>query len=123
VSTSSRKSLIREPSFIDALIPIGVLILLLFLSVKLFGSDSSGGPNQVALLLSAMVAAIIAIKNGHQWAEIQQAIVLGISTAMGAILILLAVGALIGTWMLAGTVPAMIFYGVKLLDPGYFSLI
>ena len=120
MNTGSRKTLIRDPSFIDALIPIAVLIVLLYLSVKLFGSDSSAGANQVALLLSAMVAAIIAIKNGHQWAEIQQAIVLGISTAMGAILILLAVGALIGTWMLAGTVPAMIFYGVKLLDPGYF---
>ena len=105
---------------VDALIPIVVLIVLLSLSVYLFGSDSSAGANQVALLMGAMVAAVIAIKNGYSWADVQQAIIHGISTAMGAILILLAVGALIGTWMMAGTVPAMIFYGVKLLDPGYF---
>lgn len=115
-----RQSVVREPSLIDALIPIVVLIGLLSLSVYLFGSDSSGGANQVALLAAAMVAALVAVKNGYRWAEIQQAIVHGISTAMAAILILLAVGALIGTWMMAGTVPAMIFYGVKLLDPGYF---
>lgn len=113
---------VREPSLIDALIPVGVLIVLLSLSVYLFGSDSSSGANQVVLLLGAMVSALIALKNGHRWGEIQQAIVGGISTAMGAILILLAVGALIGTWMMAGTVPAMIFYGVKILDPDYFYL-
>jgi len=120
VKISNRKTSVREPSLIDALIPIVFLIIMLSLSVHLFGSDSSGGPNQVVLLLGAMVSAIIAIKNGYRWAEIQQAIVLGISTAMGAILILFAVGALIGTWMMAGTVPAMIFYGVKILDPDYF---
>ncbi len=122
MKTGKRKAPLREPSLIDALIPIVMLIILLSLSVYLFGSDSSAGANQVALLLGAMIAALVAIKNGHQWAEIQQAIVHGISTAMGAILILLAVGALIGTWMMAGTVPAMIFYGVKILDPDYFYL-
>jgi len=113
---------IRNPLLVEALIPIAVLIALLSLSVYLFGEDSSGGANQVALLMAAMVAAVIAIRNGHRWAEIQQAIVLGISTAMGAILILLAVGALIGTWMMAGTVPAMIYYGVKILDPAWFYM-
>jgi len=120
VEAIKHQSAVREPSLIDAFIPIIVLIILLSLSVYLFGSDSSAGANQVALLLGAMVASLVAIKNGYRWAEIQQAIIMGISTAMGAILILLAVGALIGTWMMAGTVPAMIFYGVKLLDPGYF---
>lgn len=122
MTSSKRKAPVREPSLIDALIPIVMLIILLSLSVYLFGSDSSSGANQVALLLGAMVTALVAIKNGHHWAEIQQAIVHGISTAMGAILILLAVGALIGTWMMAGTVPAMIFYGVKILHPDYFYL-
>ena len=120
MTTSNRKNPVREPSLIDALIPIVVLITLLSLSVHLYGSDSSAGANQVVLLLGAMVSALVAIKNGYHWVEIQEAIVLGISTAMGAILILLAVGALIGTWMMAGTVPAMIFYGVKILNPDYF---
>jgi len=120
VNSSDRKTPVREPSLIDALIPIAVLIIGLSLSVHLFGSDSSAGANQVVLLLGAMVAALVAMKNGYRWPEIQEAIVLGISTAMGAILILLAVGALIGTWMMAGTVPAMIFYGAKILNPDYF---
>jgi NhaC family Na+:H+ antiporter len=110
----------RAPSLPDALIPLIALIAMLALSVRLFGSDSSGGANQVALLLGAMIAAGVAIKNGYRWAAIQQAIVHGISTAMGAILILLAVGALIGTWMLSGTVPTMIYYGVQILEPGWF---
>ncbi len=111
---------LRAPSLLDALIPIVVLVVLLSLSVYLFGSDSSGGANQVVLLLGAMVSALVAFKNGHRWPDIQVAIIDGIASAMGAILILLAVGALIGTWMMAGTVPAMIFYGVKILDPSYF---
>ena len=120
MNASPRKTSTREPSVIDAMIPIAVLVTLLSLSVYLFGSDSSAGGNQVALLLSAMVAALIAIKNGFRWPAIQQAIVHGISTAMGAILILLAVGALIGTWMLSGTVPALIYFGVQILEPSYF---
>jgi len=120
VNNPERKSPTREPSLIDALIPVVALIMGLALSVHLFGSDSSAGANQVVLLLVAMIASLVAIKNGYRWPEIQEAIVLGISTAMGAILILLAVGALIGTWMMAGTVPAMIFYGAKILDPDYF---
>jgi NhaC family Na+:H+ antiporter len=114
------KSRIREPSLLDALIPIVALIAMLSASVYLYGSDTNGGGSQVALLMAAMIASLVAIKNGYRWPALQEAIVHGISTAMGAILILLAVGALIGTWMLAGTVPTMIDYGVKVLNPSYF---
>src|SRR5690606_38023255 len=68
----------------------------------------------------AAIAAIIAIKNGHVWADLQTAMIGGIGTAMGAILILLAVGALIGTWLMSGTVPTLIYYGLELLNPRYF---
>ncbi len=122
MNTAQPKSGIREPSLLDALIPILALIIMLSTSVYLYGSDSNGGGSQVALLMAAMIAAIVAIKNGYRWPELQEAIVHGISTAMGAILILLAVGALIGTWMLAGTVPTMIDYGVKILSPSYFYI-
>lgn len=120
--TVSRQPVISEPSLLDALIPIMALIAMLATSVYLYGSDTNGGGSQVALLMAAMIAALVAIKNGHRWPAIQEAIVHGISTAMGAILILLAVGALIGTWMLAGTVPTMIAYGVKILSPDYFYI-
>lgn len=111
---------IKAPSLLDALIPVAMLIGLLAASVTLFKDDSSYGPNQIALLLSACVAAIIAIKNGHSWLEIEKGIIKGISISLGAVLILLAVGALIGTWLLAGTVPSLIYLGLKLLNPNLF---
>jgi len=111
---------IKTPTLIDALIPVAALILMLSLSVKLFGADSSSGPNQIVLTIGAAIAAIISIRNGHRWADIQKAIVAGIGTAMGAIMILLSVGALIGTWLMAGTVPSLIYYGLKLLNPQVF---
>lgn len=111
---------IKPPTMLDALIPVISLILMLALSVYLFGSDSSSGPNQIVLTLGAAIAAIVAMQNGHTWPKILKAIISGISTAMGAILILLSVGGLIGTWLMAGTVPSLIYYGLELLNPQWF---
>ena len=111
---------IRGPSLFDALLPIIVLVILLAGSVYLFGSDAIGGATQIVLIIAAAVAAIIAVRNGHPWRDVERAMIAGIGTAMGAILILLAVGSLIGTWLLAGTVPAMIYYGLHLLHPQIF---
>jgi len=110
----------KSPTLFDALIPIAALVMMLALSVYLFGSDSSYGPNQIVLTLAAAIASIVAIKNGHKWFEIQGAMIAGISTAMVAILILLSVGALIGTWLMAGTVPSLIYYGMQILSPQWF---
>lgn len=111
---------IKRPSLLDALIPLIVLIVLLSLSVYLYGSDSSYGPNQIALFVGAAIAVIIGLKNGYSWAEMEKAMIHGISLSLGAVLILFAVGALIGTWLLAGTVPALIYYGLQVLDPAWF---
>jgi NhaC family Na+:H+ antiporter len=89
-------------------------------SVVLFGDDSSYGPNQIALILAAAVAAVLGLRQGFRWRELEAGIVHGISLAMGAILILLVVGSLIGTWILAGIVPTMIYYGLELLSPSIF---
>ena len=104
----------------DAALCIGVTVLLLGLSVAIYGSDSSAGANQIALVCGAAIATGIGIKNGHGWKAIEQTIVGGISTAMPAIMILFSVGSLIGTWMLSGTVPTLIYYGMLLLDPAIF---
>ncbi len=110
----------KAPTLIDAIIPIIVLIIMLSISVYLYGDNSSYGANQIALILSASIAAIIAIKNGYSWKEVESGIVKGIGMGMRAILILLAVGALIGTLIISGTVPAMIFYGLDILSPSFF---
>ena len=103
-----------------ALTPIIFLIALLACSVYLFGSDSSYGANQIALVLSACVAALVGRRVGISWRAAQEGIIEGITVGLGPTLILLAVGMLIGTWILCGTVPAMIYYGVQILNPGIF---
>lgn len=110
----------REPSIGQALLPVLVLIGLLASSVYLFGDGSSAGPNQIALILAAGVGALVSLRNGYTWKEIERGIVHGISLAMGAILILLVVGSVIGTWILAGVVPTMIYYGLMILTPSVF---
>src|SRR5512139_3408937 len=111
---------IRSPSLLDALIPLLFMIALLVASIVLFGLDAALGPLQVALLMSAVVAAIVAHKNGHPWERLGEEIVKGISLAMSAIMILLMVGALIGVWNMSGTIATMVYYGVKYIDPAWF---
>lgn len=103
-----------------ALAPISFLVVSLGCSVYLFGADSSYGANQVALALAACVAALAGRRVGVSWAEAQAGIIHGIGVGLGPTLILLAVGMLIGTWILSGTVPTMIYYGVEVLNPGIF---
>ena len=110
----------KSPSMLDSFIPLIALVIMLSGSVYFFGDNSTGGPNQIALMLAMGIAAIIGLKNNYSWKGIEQAMINGISISMGAIFILLAVGALIGTWMLSGTVPTMIYFGLKLLNPTWF---
>lgn len=110
----------RQPTLLQALTPLLFLAVALGAAVYLYADDSSYGANQISLLLAAGIAAIIGLRNGLAWDEIQQALVQGVSLAIVPIFILLAVGALIGTWILSGTVPTMIVLGMKLLHPAYF---
>jgi len=110
----------KTPSMLDSVTPLIALVVMLTASVQLFGDNSSFGPNQIALMLAMGIAILIGLKNKHTWDSIEKAIVNGISISLGAILILLAVGALIGTWLLSGTVPTMVYYGLKIIDPSWF---
>ncbi|MEX2272037.1 MAG: Na+/H+ antiporter NhaC [Vicinamibacterales bacterium] len=110
----------RTPSLAVSLIPVVVLIALLAASVALFGDASASGPSQIALILAAAVGVVIGIAHGHAWRALEEGIVHGISLSMAAVLILLVVGALIGSWILAGIVPTMIYYGLQLLTPAIF---
>lgn len=111
----------RTPALFQSLIPIFFLIGMLVLNVVfVYGDDALGGANQIALLLSAAVAALIAWHLGFGWDDILSSIVKSISAAMSAVIILLLIGSLAGTWMLSGIVPAMIYYGLEILSPGIF---
>lgn len=112
----------KQATMAQALIPIAFLILLLALSRYFFQDDSSYGPNQIALILSAGVGILVGMKNGFTFKQMEAAMVKGISLSMGAIFILLVVGSLIGTWILSGIVPTMIYYGLNIMSPSYFFL-
>lgn len=110
----------RNPNLLQALIPVFFLIILLSLNVGIFGDDALSGSNQIVLILSAAVAAIVAIRSGSKWSDLQDGIVRSISSAMSSMLILLLIGSLAGTWLLSGIVPAMIYYGLQILNPTIF---
>jgi len=110
----------KQPTLLLALMPIVFLILLLTTNVIILGSDAISGANQIALLLAGGLAGIISFRLGNTWEEIEHSIVRSISSAMPAMLILLAIGSLSGTWLLSGIVPSMIYYGLKILNPTIF---
>ena len=112
----------RQPSIADALVPLVALALLIASALALFGLDALDGPIQVALILCCAVAALIGLKNGHPWSAVQEAGQSALSSITSALFILLAVGALIGTWNLSGTIPTLVYYGIQALSPGYFYI-
>lgn len=109
----------REASLLTALFPILVLIGMLTLNVLLF-EDTLGGANQIALLIAAAIAGVIAFRLGHLWEDVRKKVVSTIGSAMPSILILLLIGSLAGTWMISGVVPAMIYYGLDIISPKLF---
>lgn len=109
-----------RPTLLQAFIPIIFLIIALFINVRIYGSASLDGSNQIILMFSAGVASLVALKLGINWEEIRQGIVDSISSAMASMIILLLIGTLAGTWLLSGIVPAMIYYGLQILNPTIF---
>ena len=110
----------RQPTLTEAVISVAVLIALIATTIVLFGTAATDGPLQVALFTSAVIAGLMALRLGHRTAHVSQAVVGGISSAMQALFILLAVGALIGTFNMAGTIPTIVYYGIGILQPAYF---
>ena len=109
----------KEPTLFEALIPVILLVGLLTANVFVF-EDTLAGSNQIALLLAATVGVIIVRKNGMSWEDIKDKIVSTIGSAMPAMLILLLIGSLAGTWMISGVVPVMIYYGLDIISPRMF---
>ena len=110
----------KKPTIFQSLIPILTLIGLIGLNVTLLGDDTLSGANQMSLLIASGVAACIAFYNRKHWNDILKGILHTLTGAIPAILILLMIGVLAGTWMLSGIIPAMIHYGLYILRPDYF---
>ena len=105
----------KKPDLGLALIPVIFLVLALFVTIVLLDQSA-----HIPLILAAAVAACVAVYLNYPWEEILSGMVHGINLAMGALLILMVVGLMIGTWISGGIVPAMIYYGLKVLSPGIF---
>lgn len=111
----------QTPSAFLSLLPLVVLVLMLVATIRAYGSDSLAGASQVTLLVVSAFCVLL----GTQflkvpWAEFEQAITRNVSSVTSAILILLFIGALSGTWMVSGVVPSLIYYGMKIIHPEVF---
>src|SRR5262245_59472337 len=93
----------EPPTLIEAIIPIASLIVLIGMGYYLFGADGASGPNQIALVFATMIAVFIGWRRGHTLDALREAAVASVASGLGAIFILFAVGALIGTWAMSGT--------------------
>ena len=110
----------RKSTLLQASIPIVFLMVMLFINVSIFGDAALDGSNQIVLMLSTIVASVVAFRLGFRWDELRNGIVKSITAAMSSILILLLIGSLAGSWMLSGIVPAMIYYGLQIINPTIF---
>lgn len=104
-----------------ALIPLAVLILLLALTIHLFGGDAIAGGSQLSLLTASAVCTMLAMGIYRtKWQTLEDAIIANMRSATPAIIILLLIGAIAGTWMASGIIPTLIYYGLKILHPSIF---
>ena len=111
----------RIPSPLLSLVPILVLVTLLFVTIHTFGSDALSGGSQVVLLTATAVCCLIAMGYSKvRWKAIELAMINNISGVATALIILLIIGALSGSWMISGVVPTLIYYGMQIIHPSFF---
>lgn len=104
-----------NPRLSVSLLPVLTLIVSLFIAIRYLDVSP-----HIPIILASVVAGLISLKLGHSWKRMQDSIVKGISLALPSILILMAIGMLIGVWVASGIVPLLIDYGLQLLSPSYF---
>ena len=98
-----------------------ILVMLVMIGLLIWSIvKDTGGEPHIALILAACFAGIVAVANGWKWAYLEQGILASINRSMQAMLILAVVGAMIASWMAAGTIPSMMYYGIKIISPKVF---
>ena len=111
----------KELSIWEALLPVFVLVAMLAYNVFVFKDDSLNGSNQFILLLGGAVAAIVGFFNKVSYKQMMTEVAENVKSTTGALIILLMVGALSGTWLISGIIPTMIYYGLQILNPDHIS--
>jgi NhaC family Na+:H+ antiporter len=116
-----KESTIKIPSPLLSFVPVIVLVGLLAITIQVFGGDTLDGASQIVLLTASAICCLIAIyRCGTRWKTIETAIVNNIAGVAPALLILLFIGALSGSWMVSGVIPTLIYYGAKIIHPDFF---
>lgn len=110
----------KELNIWEALIPVFALVGMLAYNVFVFGDEALSGSNQFILLMGGAVAAIVGVFNKVSFDSMIEEVAHNIKSTTGAILILLMVGSLAGTWLISGIIPTMIYYGLQILNPTIF---
>jgi NhaC family Na+:H+ antiporter len=111
----------KRPSVYLSLTPVAALVGLLFVTIRIFGGDTLDGASQIVLLIATAICSLLAITCcGVRWKTIETAIVHNIANISPAVLILLLIGALSGSWMVSGVIPTLIYYGVQIIHPDFF---
>lgn len=105
----------RKPHLYEAVITFLFLIVVMAIGIAVFGADP-----HIPLLIGAAFAALMALRLGYSWREIEDGMIVGITQALQSVMILAIIGVLIGVWLLSGVVPAMIYYGLNILRPSIF---
>lgn len=106
---------VRSPYLIEAVSTFAMLILVMGVGIAVFGADP-----HIPMLIGTAIAAMMALKIGHKWHDVEQFMFDGIRQALQAIIILAIIGVLIGVWILSGVVPSMIYFGLNILSPKIF---
>ncbi len=116
---TNKESAISIPLHISFM-PVVFLITALMFTVIIFKDATTAGPAQVVLISAGFLTALLAVMKGQKWQPIEQSIITSISDVMQACLILLLIGMVIGTWILSGVVPTIIYWGLKIITPSLF---
>ena len=110
----------KELNIWEALIPVFGLVAMLAYNIYVYGDDALSGSNQFVLLLGAAIAALVGFRNKVSFSKMMAEVAENVKSTSGALLILLMVGALAGTWLISGVIPTMIYYGLQILNPTIF---
>lgn len=115
------KNITKQPSLAMSFVPLAVLVMFLALTIKLFGGDAIAGGSQLSLITASAVCTAMAMGiDKCKWQQLEDAVVNNMKSATPALIILLLIGAIAGTWMASGIIPTLIYYGLKILHPTIF---
>jgi len=115
MSSGRKERPVTPLSLFAALIPIISIVVIMCVAVLLFGAEP-----HIPLIVCTVIAAIVGIVHGHKWGDLQRAFLKSVASGLDAVILLALMGGLVSTWIISGTVPAMVYYGLKIINPSIF---